>query len=102
MSVALDYNALILVIGSWCWFLTAVYMGVYPGQYPRPIASLAAFFGTLGFLASARMFNAGDPIEVVFSLLNLAVVLYAFGAIVFTIAVKRTYPVGGDESGSPS
>ena len=48
------------------------------------------------------MFNAGNPIEVVFSLLNLAVVLYALGAVVFTIAVKRTYPVDGGDSGTVS
>jgi len=82
MSVAFSHNALILAIGSWFWFVTALYMGVHPSQYPRPMASLAAFFGTLGFLASARMLNAGNPIELVFSLLNLAVVLYAFGAVV--------------------
>jgi hypothetical protein len=102
MGIAFGYNPVILVIGSWCWFVTALYMGAHPGQYPRPMASLAAFFGTLGFLASARMLNAGNPIELVFSLLNLAVVLYALGAVVFTIAVKRTYPVDGGDSGTVS
>lgn len=96
----MSHNAFILLGASWLWLASAFYLGFNRDRYPHVLGLTFAMFGTIGFLASARILNEGNPIQIVFSLLDLAVWLYAIGAPATLLVIVRSYPHDEPDEGN--
>ena len=87
----MTHYTFVLFISSWIWVAGALYLGSRRTPYPTTFASIFGFFGSVGFLASARFLNEGKPILISFSLLDIAILLYFLGCPLLLYVIVKSW-----------
>ena len=94
----LDYGSM-LFVGGLVWLLGSVYFSYHRDRYPDAIILLFGTPATIGFLASPRYFNEGIPIEISFTLLDVALVIFFVSPFVLAWIVIKSFPSDDPDDG---